>query len=79
MVAAMIAARDRIRSQHQDAAGTEDGVGDERHDGGVQPIDGGQTGCLGVPHAHRHQHGGEHQSGDQVVAQPARLVAAQGN
>ncbi len=62
----------RIRPQHQDAAGPEQRVGEQRDDGRVEAVDAGHARGHGIGDADRHQHGGEHQPGDDVVAQPSQ-------
>ena len=68
----------RVRSQHQDAARPEDGVRDQRDDGGVEAVDGGQAGGFGVAHADRDEDGREHQPRHEVLwpARPADRSAA---
>ena len=64
-----------IRPQHQDAAGPEHRVGQQRHDRRVEPVDARQARRDRVGDADRHQHGRQHEPGHEVVAQPGRFVA----
>ena len=66
-----------VRPQHQDAAGTEQRVSEQRDDGGVQAVDAGDARCHRVGDSDRHQHRGQHEAGHQVVGQPGDLVPAQ--
>jgi hypothetical protein len=45
-----------VGAEHHHPGRPEDGVDDQRHDGGVEPGDRGQPGRLGVAHANRDQH-----------------------
>ena len=67
----------RIRAQHQDAAGPEDSVGDQRHDRSIQTVDRGQPGSFGVTHPDRNENGSEHQPGHDIFRQPGALVRPQ--
>ncbi|MNQ79353.1 hypothetical protein D3C85_942970 [compost metagenome] len=67
----------RVGAQYQDAAGAEQGIGQQRNDRGVQAVDARNPRGLGIGDAHRDQHGGQHQAGNQVLRQPGGLVAAQ--
>ncbi|MCY1419284.1 hypothetical protein D9M71_348700 [compost metagenome] len=57
----------RIRAEHQNAAGAEQGVGQQRNDGGIQAVDAPHAGGFGVGNANRHQHGGEYQAGSDIL------------
>ena len=65
-----------VRPEHQDAARAEQGVGEQRDDGGVQAVDPRDARGHGVGDADRDQHRGQHQARHQVARQPGRLVAA---
>ncbi|MNF79943.1 hypothetical protein D3C84_621740 [compost metagenome] len=64
----------RVRAEHQNAAGAEQGVGQQRNDGGIQAVDARHAGGLGIGNADWHQHRGEHQAGGQVLGQPVDAV-----
>gem|GEM_PF-3814808 len=64
----------RIRPQHQDAAWPKNGIGQQRHNGGVKPVDARHTRRLGIGDAHRYQHRGQCQARRQVVGKPSRLI-----
>ena len=67
----------RVRAQDEDAARTEQRIGEQRHDGRVEAVDARHAGCLGIRDADRHEHGRHDEAGDDVVPQPGRLVPAQ--
>src|SRR5512139_453550 len=67
----------RVGAQHQDAAGAEQRIREQRDDRRVEAVDARHPGRHGIGDADRHQHRRQHQSRDEVVAQPGRLVAAQ--
>ena len=67
----------RVGSQHKDAAGTEQRVGQQRNDRRVESVDARHARCHRIGDPDGHQHRCQHQSGDDIVAQPGRLVAAQ--
>ena len=67
----------RVRAQHEDAGRAEQRVDEERHDRRVQPVDRLEPGRFRVAHAGGHEEGGEHDAGDDVLAQPRPLVRAQ--
>ncbi|MNG97858.1 hypothetical protein D3C79_569810 [compost metagenome] len=69
----------RVRAQHEDAAGAEQGVGQQWDDGRVEAVDTRYAGGFGVGDAHGHEHGGEHQAGSDVLGQPGALVVQQGD
>ena len=64
-----------VRSQHQDPAGAEQRVGEQRNDGRVETVDAGHARRHGVGDADGHQHRRQHQPGHDVVPQPGDLVA----
>ena len=66
-----------IRPQHQNAAGTEQRVGEQRDDRGVQAVDSRDARSHCVGDSDRHQHRGQHQAGHQIVRQPGGFVPAQ--
>ena len=66
-----------VRPQHQDAAGTEQRVGEQRDDRGVQAVDSRDARSHRVRDADRHQHRGQHQAGHQIVRQPGGFVPAE--
>ena len=68
----------RVGSQHQDAAGAEQRIGQQRHDRRVEAVDARHARCHRIGDADGHQHRRQHQPGHDVVPQPGRLVAAQG-
>ena len=67
----------RIRSQDQNAAGAEQRIGQQRHDGRVEAVDARHARCHRIGDADGHQHRRQHQSGDDVMAQPRCLILAQ--
>ena len=67
-----------VGAQHQDAAGTEQRIGQQRDDRRVETVDARDPGRHRVRDADRNQHRRQHQSGDDVVTQPGCFVAAQG-
>ena len=67
-----------IRPQHEDAAWAKQRVRQQRHDGRVEPVDARHARCHRVGDTDRHQHGRQHQTGRDVMTQPADLVVAQG-
>jgi hypothetical protein len=67
-----------IRPEDHDPAWSEQRVGEQRNDRRVQAVDAGHARGHGVGDADRHQHGGQHQAGGDVVAQPGDLVLPQG-
>ena len=67
----------RVRAQDEDAARTEQGVREQRHDGRVEAVDARHARCLGVRDADRHEHGRHDEAGHEVVPQPGRLVVTQ--
>ena len=67
----------RVRAQDENAARTEQGVREQRHDGRVEAVDTRHAGCLGVRDADRHEHGRHDETGHKVVPQPGRLVLTQ--
>ena len=67
----------RVRAENDDAAGTEQGVREQRHDGRVEAIDARHPRCLRVRDADRHEHGRHDEAGDDVVPQPGGLVLTQ--
>ena len=66
-----------VGTEDQDPARPEQGIGDQRDHGRVQPVDGWQPRRLGVAHPGGHQQRGQHEPGDQVAGQPGGLVAQQ--
>ncbi|MNZ79064.1 hypothetical protein D3C78_976580 [compost metagenome] len=67
----------RIRAEHQNAAGAEQRIGQQRNDGGIQAVDARHPGRLGVGDADRHQHGGQHQAGGQILGQPLGAILSE--
>ena len=65
-----------IRSEDQDAARAEKGIGQERNDRGIESVDPWQPGRLGIRDADRHEHRRQDEAGDDVVSQPGPLVMA---
>lgn len=63
-----------VRPQHQDAGRAEDCVGQQAQDGGVQPGDRRQPCQLRVGHALGNKQRRQHNSGDDILAEPAPLV-----
>ena len=64
----------RVRSEDENAAGTEHGVCEQRHDGRVETIDARQPRRFRIRNAHRHEHRRHDEAGDDVVTQPGCLV-----
>jgi hypothetical protein len=64
----------RIRSEHEDAAGTEQRVDEKRDDGGVKTVNRRHARSDGISDAHRYEHGRKDDAGDDVVLQPGRFV-----
>ena len=67
----------RVGPEDEDAARPEDGVRDERDDGGVEPVDGGQARGLRVAHPDGNEDRREDEAGDEVAGEPRALVRAQ--
>ena len=57
----------RIRPEHQDAAGPEQRVGEQRHDRRVEPVDAGHARRHRVGDADGHQHRRQHEARHDVV------------
>ena len=74
MVAAIIGPEGGVGTEHQHPGRTEDRVADQAQDRGVEPGDRRQAGELGVRHPLRHEEGGQHQPGDDVLGEPLALV-----
>ena len=68
----------RVGPQHEDAAGTEQRVGQQRHNRRVESVDARHARCHRIGDPDGHQHRGQHQTGHEIVTQPRQLVAAQG-
>ena len=49
----------RVGAQHEDAAGSEQGIGQQGHDRRVEPVDAGHARRDRIGDAHRHQHRGQ--------------------
>jgi len=64
----------RVRTQNENAAPTEYGLGEQRNNGCIKAIDTRQSGCLGVRNADRDKHGGHDETGYEVISQPGQLV-----
>ena len=68
----------RVGPEDQGPTRPEECVDDERADRRVQPVDGLESGCLGVAHAHRDENRSQDDAADHVRDEPCALVAAQG-
>ena len=66
-----------VRPQHQNAAGTEQRISEQRDDSGVQTVDSRDARSHCVGDSDRHQHRGQHQAGHQIVRQPGGFVPAE--
>ena len=67
-----------VRADDEPARGSEDRVGQQRHERRVQAGLGRQAGDLGVPDAQRHDQGRDRQPADAVLAELLASIAAQG-
>ena len=74
--ARMIGGQRRIGPEHEDAARTEQRVGEQRHDRRVEAVDAGHARCHRIGDADRHQHRRQHQTRDRCRGQPVELVGA---
>ncbi len=62
-----------IRTEHENAARTEQRIGEQRNDRRVEAVDAGHARRLGIGDADRHEHRREHEAGQDVAAS-ARAV-----
>ena len=67
----------RTRTDRELPAGAEDGVCQQRQQGGEEAGLGGHAGQRGIGHALRHEHGPDRRRRDQIGPQPASLVMRQ--
>ncbi len=67
----------RVGPEDEDAARAEDGVRQERDDGGVEPVDGGQARGLRVAHADGDEDRREDEARREVFENPLPFVGAQ--
>ena len=66
-----------VRSEDEDAAGTKEGIGDQRDQRGIEPGDGRKPGRLRIGHPDGHQDGRQDEPGDDVLAEPLAPVVLQ--
>ncbi len=69
----------RVRSKNENAAGSEQRVCQQRHDGGIEAIDTGNTRRYRVGDANRHQHRCQNHPGDNILRKPSRFILAKSN
>ena len=67
----------RVRTQDQDAARSEQRIGQQRDDRRIEAVDPGHARRHRVGDAHRHQHRGQNEARHDVVPQPGGVVAEQ--
>ena len=68
----------RVRSQHEDAAGAEQRVDQQRYDRCVQTVDARQARCHRVGNSNRDQHRRQDESSEDIVRKPRRLISTEG-
>ena len=68
----------RVRAQHENAAGAEQRVGQQRYDRCVETVDAGQARRCRVGNSNRDQHGRQDESSEDIVRKPRRLISTKG-